>query len=103
MFRSSSTNPAKIKNAIKSLIKRPDMKAPQVMKLIGFSNEEVANLSLHRFFQQSLPGKTMKGLKALLLGLFLHHQRHLIEPCSYAIMPLMSQACAPRKVLLPLA
>jgi hypothetical protein len=68
MVRSSSANPAKVKKAIKFLIKQPDMKVPQVMKLIGFSDKEVANLSLHRFIQRSLPGKTMQGLNALLLG-----------------------------------
>ena len=66
MVGSSSANPANIKKAIKFLIKRPDMKVPQAMRLIRFSNKEVANLSWHHFIQQSLPGKTMKGLKALL-------------------------------------
>jgi hypothetical protein len=68
MVRSISANPAKVEKAIKFLIKRPDTKVPQTIKLIGFSNKEVANLSLHCFIQQSLPGKNVTGLKALLLG-----------------------------------
>jgi len=38
------------------------------MKLTNFSIEEVADRSLHRFIMRSLPGKTMKGLKAHALG-----------------------------------
>ena len=40
------------------------------MKLINSSVEEVANLSLHHFIQQSLPvpGKTLKGLKVHVSG-----------------------------------
>ena len=38
------------------------------MKLTNFSVEEVANLSLHRFIQRFLPGKTLKGLKAHVFG-----------------------------------
>jgi hypothetical protein len=34
------------------------------MKLANFSIEEVANLSLRHLIQQSLPGKTLEGLKA---------------------------------------
>ena len=45
MVRSSSVNPAKVKKVIKILIKRPDMKVPQAMKLSNFSDEEVANLA----------------------------------------------------------
>ena len=71
MARSSFANPAKVKKVIKFLIKRPDMKVLQAMRLIRFSNKEVADLSLRCFIQQSLPCKTVKGLKALLLGLLL--------------------------------
>ena len=38
------------------------------MKLTNFSIEEDADRSLRRFIMQSLPGKTMKGLKAQVLG-----------------------------------
>ncbi len=37
------------------------------MKLTNFSVEEVANLSLRRLIQRSLPGKTLEGLKAHVL------------------------------------
>jgi hypothetical protein len=68
MDRSRSVNPDKLKKVIKTLLNMPDMKVPQAMILARFSNKEVANLSLHWFIQQSLPGKTLKGLKAHVLG-----------------------------------
>ncbi len=66
--RSRSVKPDKLKKVIKTLLNMPDMKVPQAMLLARFFNEEVANLSLRRFIQQSLPGKTLKGLKAHVLG-----------------------------------
>ena len=45
-----------------------DLEVPQAMKLINFSIKEVANLSLHCFIKQSLPGKMLKGLKAHVAG-----------------------------------
>ena len=68
MVRSSSVDPAKVKKVIKFLIKRPDIKVPQAMKLTKFSEEEVADLTLRRFIRQSLPGKTVKGLKEHVAG-----------------------------------
>jgi len=44
------------------------MKVPEGMKLTNFSVKEVANLSLRHFIQQSLPSKTLTGLKAHALG-----------------------------------
>jgi hypothetical protein len=38
------------------------------MLLARFSDKEVSNLSLHRFIWQSLPAKTVKGLKAHVSG-----------------------------------
>jgi hypothetical protein len=68
MNRSRSVNPDKLKKVIKTLLNMPDLKVPQAMLLARFSDEEVVNLSLHWFIQQSLPGKTLKGLKAHVLG-----------------------------------
>jgi hypothetical protein len=68
MDRSRSVDPDKLKKVIKTLLNMPDLKVPQAMILARFSNNEVADLSLHRFIQQSLPGKTLKGLKAHKLG-----------------------------------
>ena len=73
MVRSSSVDPDMIKKCIKCLINRPDLKVPAAMKLTNFSVEEVANLSLCRLIQQSLPGKTLEGLKGHAL-LFLRPQ-----------------------------
>jgi hypothetical protein len=63
MVRSSSVNPDMVEKCIKCLINQPDLKVPQAMKLTNFSVKEVANLSLHYLIQQSLPGKTLEGLK----------------------------------------
>jgi hypothetical protein len=68
MDRSRSGNPDKLKKVIKTILNLPDMKVPQAMVLARFSNKEVANLSWRRIIQQSLPGKTVKGLKAHVLG-----------------------------------
>ena len=68
MVRSSSVDPDKVQKCIKYLKNRPDTKVPAAMKLTNFSIEEVADRSLHRFIMRSLPGKTMKGLKAHALG-----------------------------------
>ncbi len=70
MARSSSVDPDKVQKCMKYLKNRPDMKVPKAMKLTNFSIKEVANCSLCCFIMQSLPGKTMKGLKAHLLGSF---------------------------------
>jgi hypothetical protein len=37
------------------------MKVPEAMKQTNFSVDQVADLSLRRFIQRSLPGKTLKG------------------------------------------
>jgi hypothetical protein len=68
MDRSRSVDPDKLKKVIKTLLNMPDMKVSQAMLLARFSDKEVANLSLRQFIQQSLPGKTLKGLKAHVLG-----------------------------------
>ena len=61
MVRSSSVDPDMVEKCIKCLINWPDLKVPQAMKLTNFFVKEVANLSLCRSIQQSLPGKTLKG------------------------------------------
>jgi hypothetical protein len=68
MDRSRSVDPDKLKKVIKTLLNMPDLKVPQAILLARFSNKEVANLSLCWFIQQSLPCKTLKGLKAHVLG-----------------------------------
>ncbi len=68
MDRSRSVDPDKLKKVIKTLLNMPDMKVPKAMLLARFSDKEVADLSLHRFIQRSLPGKTLQGLKAHVSG-----------------------------------
>jgi hypothetical protein len=67
MDRSRSVDPDKLKKVIKTILNMPDLKVPQAMLLARFSNEEVVDLSLHWFIQQSLPGKTLKALKSHVL------------------------------------
>jgi hypothetical protein len=67
MDRSRSVDPDKLKKVIKTLLNMSNMKVPQAMLLARFSGEEVANLSLRWFIQQSLPDKTLKGLKVHVL------------------------------------
>ena len=68
MVRPSSVDPDKVKKCIKYLKNWPDMKVLEAMKLANLSIEEDANLSLHRFIQQSFLGKTLQGLKAHVMG-----------------------------------
>ncbi len=68
MDGSRSVDPDKLKKVIKTLLNMPDLKVPQAMLLARFSDEEVADLSLRWFIQQSLPCKMLKGLKAHVLG-----------------------------------
>jgi hypothetical protein len=68
MERSRSVDPDKLKKVIKTLLNLPDMKVPQAMLLAKFSGKEVADLSLRFFIQQSLHGKTVKGLEAHVSG-----------------------------------
>jgi hypothetical protein len=68
MDRSRSVDPDKLKKVIETLLNMPNMKVLQAMLLARFSNEEVADLSLRCFIQQSLPGKTVKGLEAHVSG-----------------------------------
>jgi hypothetical protein len=68
MVKSNPVDSDKGKKCIKYLKNRPDRKVLQAMKLTNFSVEEVANLYLRRFIQQSLPCKMLKGLKAHMAG-----------------------------------
>ena len=68
MVRPSSVGPDKVQKCIKCLKNWQDMKVPEAMKLKNFSVKEVADLYLRTFIKQSLPGKTLKGLKAHALG-----------------------------------
>jgi hypothetical protein len=53
-----------VEKCIKCLINWQDLKVSQAMKLTNFPIKVVANLSLHRLIQQSLPSKLLEGLKA---------------------------------------
>jgi hypothetical protein len=66
--RSRYDDPDKLKQVIKTLIKRQDMKILQAMLLARFLDKKIADLSLRCFIRKSLPGKLVKGLKAHVLG-----------------------------------
>jgi len=68
MVKSSTVDPDKVQKCNKYLKNRPDLKVPEAVKLTNFSVKEVANLFLDCFIQQSLPSKTLKGMKAHALG-----------------------------------
>ena len=68
MVRPSSVYPDNVNNCIKYLKNWPDMKVLEAMKLANLSVEKVADLSLHRFIQQSFIGKMLQGLKAHVMG-----------------------------------
>ena len=68
MVRPSSVDPDTVSKCIKYLKNWLDMKVLEAMKLANLSVEEVADLSLHRFIQQSFLGKTLQSLKVHVMG-----------------------------------
>jgi hypothetical protein len=68
MVTPSSVDPDNVKKCIKCLKNWLDMKVLEAMKLANLSVEEVADLSLHRFIQQSFLGKTLQSLKVHMMG-----------------------------------
>jgi hypothetical protein len=62
-------NPAKLKKFLNVIFQVPKLHVPDAMKLANFSDEDIADLSLRRFLQRSLPGGMIKAMKAHLVGL----------------------------------
>ena len=46
----------------------PKLRVPDAMKLVMFSDEDIANLGLRRFLQRALQGGTVQAMKAHLAG-----------------------------------
>jgi hypothetical protein len=99
MVTPSSVDPDKVQQCIKYLKNRPDMKVPEAMKLTNFAAEEVADLSLRCFIQQSLPGKTLKGMKTSRWDLFCRHCCNLILPSDVSIAQSMTKAQSSSRAL----
>ncbi len=61
--------PAKLKKFLNVMLQVPKLRVPDAMKLANFSDKDIADLSLRCFLQRSLPGGTIKAMKAHLDGL----------------------------------
>jgi hypothetical protein len=64
MFRSTSANPAKLKNLTKIMLKTPNLQLRHAMKAANSSDDEIADIAFRRFLQGALPGGSIKGLRA---------------------------------------
>jgi hypothetical protein len=51
---------AKLKKFLNVMHQAPKLRVPDAMKLANFSDEDIADLSLRRFLQHSLPGGTTR-------------------------------------------
>jgi hypothetical protein len=67
--RRFTVNPAKLKKFLNVMLQAPKLRVPDAMKLANFSVKDITDLSLRRFLQNSLPGGTIKAMKAHLVGL----------------------------------
>ncbi len=68
--RRFTVDPAKKKKFLNFILQMPKLRVPDAMKLVMFSDEDIADLGLRRFLQCALPGGTVKAMKAH-LGAFL--------------------------------
>ncbi len=64
-----TVNPAKLKKFLNVMLQVPKLCVPDAMKLVNFSDKDIADLSLRRFLQRSLPGGAIKAMKVHLVGL----------------------------------
>jgi hypothetical protein len=67
--RQVTVDPAKLKKFLNIMLQAPKLHVPNAMKLANFSDKDIADLSLRRSLQRSLPGGTIKAMKAHLVGL----------------------------------
>jgi hypothetical protein len=68
--RQFTVDQAKLKKFLNFMLQAPKLCVPDAMKLVNFSDEDIADLSLRCFLQHSLPDGTIKAMKAHLVGLF---------------------------------
>jgi hypothetical protein len=71
MFRFSSANLAKQNKLVKIFLWTPQIRLQDVMILMKYSNEEIEDKAFCRFLQCTLPGGSLKGLKAHIAGVIL--------------------------------
>jgi hypothetical protein len=67
--RCFTVDPAKLKKFLNVMLQAPKLRVPDSMKLANFSDKDIADLSLRRFLQRSLPGGMFKVMKVHLVGL----------------------------------
>ncbi len=68
MSRLNVTNPAKLKKLVKIFLWMPQILVPAAMKLAEYSNKEITDVSFRCSFQRTLPGGSLKGLRAHIAG-----------------------------------
>jgi hypothetical protein len=93
---------AKLKKFLNVMLQAPKLRVPDAMKLANFSDEDIADLTLRRFLQHSLPGGTIKAMKVQLVVLLLpkppppdchnQHQKQSVDN-SIVNVKLTSSAC----------
>jgi hypothetical protein len=64
MIRLSLADPAKQNKLVKIFLWTPQIRLQDVMILVKHSNEEIKDKAFCRFLQHTLPGGSLKGLKA---------------------------------------
>jgi hypothetical protein len=67
--RRFTVDPAKLKKFLNVMLQAPKLRVRDAMKLVNLSDKDIADLSLRRFLQRSLPGGMIKAMKAHLVGL----------------------------------
>jgi hypothetical protein len=68
MFRSSSADLAKQNKLVKTFLQTPRIGLRDAMILAKYSDEEIKDKAFCRFLQRTLPGSSLKGLKAHIAG-----------------------------------
>ncbi len=71
MFRSSFADPAKQNKLVKIFLRSPQIRLQDAMILAKYSNKEIEDKAFCHFLQRTLPGGSLKGLKAHIAGVVL--------------------------------
>jgi hypothetical protein len=64
-----TVDPEKLKKFLNVMLQAPKIRVLDAMQLSNFSEEDIADLSLQRFLQRALLGRTIKAMKAHLVGI----------------------------------
>jgi hypothetical protein len=68
MFRSSSADPAKLKNLIAIFLWMPQIQLQEARELAKYSDKDITDVAFCLFLQHALPGRSLKGLRAYVAG-----------------------------------